>query len=384
MTNITRMKIIIDNKIPYIKGVFEPYAEVVYLPGKDTTPEIAKNADAIITRTRTLCNEKLLAGSQVKIIATATIGYDHIDTAYCEKNGIEWTNAPGCNSWSVAQYIMASLFHLAHERGFSLADKTIGVVGAGNVGSKVARLCQIVGMKVLINDPPRQRAEGDEGFVSLEEIQNKADMITFHTPLTKSGIDKTLHLANKSFFSGCKKPIVFINSSRGEVMDTLALKSAKGSGTISDLVIDCWENEPDIDLGLLGMAFIATPHIAGYSKDGKAKGTSMSVQAVSKKLGLGIDHWECATIENPGSPFIEIDCNGKTDQQILAHAVHATYPIWDDVKKLKSSPSTFEKQRGDYPVRREFPAFTVNLLNGTHNIAQILENIGFVITKEAR
>ncbi|MBN2263218.1 MAG: 4-phosphoerythronate dehydrogenase PdxB [Prolixibacteraceae bacterium] len=375
------MKIIIDNKIPYIKGALEPFAEVVYLPGKDTSPEIVKDADAIITRTRTICNENLLEGSKVKIIATATIGYDHIDTKYCEAKGIDWTNAPGCNSWSVAQYIMAALYTLAQNKGFQLHKKTIGIVGAGNVGSKVAFLCQTIGMKVLINDPPRQRNEGQAGFVSLEKIKQQADIVTFHTPLTRSGNEKTFHLADTAFFENCSQKIAFINSSRGEVMDTQAVKIAKQNGKVSELIIDCWENEPNIDLELMNLAFITTPHIAGYSRDGKANGTSMSVKALSKKLNLGIDNWECKNVELPEEPIITINGANKTEQEIISQAVLHTYSIIDDSKRLKESPSTFEKQRGDYPVRREFPSYSIQATNVPDSTLNKLQIMGFNINE---
>jgi len=262
------MKVIIDDKIPYIRGAFEGVAEVVYLPGSKTTAEIAREADAIVTRTRTICNEKMLAGSSVKFIATATIGYDHIDTDYCDSAGIKWTNAPGCNSKSVEQYIASSLMVLAERKGWNLNDKCIGVVGVGNVGSKVARIAEIFGMKVLLNDPPRERAEGSEKFVSLDIIQNEADVITLHVPLNMKGEDATFHLANPGFFSKLKRKPVLINSCRGEVTETGAVKDALKAGNISAFVCDCWENEPDLDSELLTLTEIATPHIAGYSKDG--------------------------------------------------------------------------------------------------------------------
>ena len=353
------MKIIIDDKIPYIKGALEPFAEVLYLPGNKTTPEVVKDADAIITRTRTICNEKLLAGSTIKFIATATIGYDHIDTAYCEQSGITWTNAPGCNSKSVEQYIASALMVLADKKNFSLKEKTIGVVGVGNVGSKVARLCEIFGMKVLLNDPPRARAEGSKNFVELEEILEKADIITLHVPLNVDGEDKTYHLADDSFYSKVKKHPIIINSCRGEVTDTQSLKSALKSCQISGAVIDCWENEPELDRELLNLVDLATPHIAGYSKDGKANGTSMSVQALSKFFNLGINNWKCTGIELPETTDLFIDGTGKTTQQVLAEAIFATYDIREDDKRLRDSVETFEKQRGDYPVRREFPTFNV-------------------------
>ncbi len=371
------MKVIIDDKIPYIKGALEPFGEVIYLPGSKTTPEIAKDADAIITRTRTNCNEKLLAGSTVKFIASATIGYDHIDTDYCERSGITWTNAPGCNSKSVEQYIASALMALAEKNGFKLTEKTIGVVGVGNVGSKVARLCETFGMKVLLNDPPRAREEGGNGFVGLDELLDKADIITLHVPLNMEGEDKTYHMADGAFFARTKKNPIIINSCRGEVTATLALKNARIGGQISGIVIDCWENEPNIDLELLDLVDLGTPHIAGYSKDGKANGTSMSIRALSRFFGLGIDNWKCKDIELPDSTEIIIDGTSKTTQQVLAEAIFATYDIREDDKRLRASVSTFEKQRGDYPVRREFPTF--NVICKVNNIKTInkLKLLGF-------
>lgn len=373
------MKVIIDDKIPYIKGVLEPFAKVEYLPGKLTTAEIVKDADAIITRTRTKCNAAILEGSSVKMIATATIGYDHIDTDYCKKTGIEWKNAPGCNSWSVNQYIMAALHTLAKAKNLTLSDLTIGIIGAGNVGSKVARSCEIIGMNVLVNDPPRQRKEGNAGFSSLAEIQKKADIITFHTPLTRKGIDKTFHQANEKFISNCKEGLIFINASRGEVMDTEAIKKALNSEQIAEAIIDCWENEPTIDLDLLNKAFITTPHIAGYSKDGKANGTSMSVQAISRKFRLGIDDWQCNNVELPPVTEFSIDGKDKSEQQIISEAILFTYPILEDTAQLKKSPDTFEKQRGDYPVRREFPVFTIHPKNVSDDTISKFKKLGFKI-----
>jgi erythronate-4-phosphate dehydrogenase len=373
------MKIIIDDKIPYIKGALEPIADVVYLPGKKTTPEVVKDADAIITRTRTICNEKLLAGSSVKFIASATIGFDHIDIQYCKRAGIIWTNAPGCNSKSVEQYIASALMVLAEQKGFDLADKTIGVVGVGNVGAKVAHIAGIFGMKVLLNDPPRARAEGTEAFVELDEILEKADIITLHVPLIPDGVDKTFHLADQAFFDKAKKRPILINSCRGEVVVKESLKTAIRSGRISGTVIDCWVNEPDIDTILLELVDLGTPHIAGYSKDGKAKGTSMSVQALSRFFGLGIDDWECKDVELPSSTLIEIDGTGKTEQQILSEAILATYDIRNDDQSLRNAIESFEKLRGDYPVRREFPVFEIKTNNVDQGIIEKLLNLGFRI-----
>ena len=373
------MKIIIDDKIPYIRGAFEGVAEVVYLPGSKTTTEIAKDADAIVTRTRTICNEKLLAGSSVKFIATATIGYDHIDTDFCEATGIQWTNAPGCNSKSVEQYIASTIMVLAELNGWNLSEKTIGVVGVGNVGSKVARICEIFGMKVLRNDPPRERAEGSEQFVSIQQVMEEADIITLHVPLNMKGEDATYHLGNESFLSALKRKPVLINSCRGEVTETNAVKTALQSGHISAFVCDCWENEPDLDMELLSLTEIATPHIAGYSKDGKATGTLMSVQAISKYFGLGLENWLPTGVEEPKEPVFEIDGAGLTEQQIISKAILHTYDIRKDDANFRNNVTQFEQLRGDYPTRREFPAFTIKAKNVIEKTVEKLKQVGFKV-----
>jgi len=373
------MKIIIDDKIPYIRGAFEVVAEIVYLPGSKTTPEIVKNADAIVTRTRTFCNEKLLAGSSVKFIATATIGYDHIDTDYCDAAGIKWTNAPGCNSKSVEQYIASTLMVLAETKKINLKDLCIGVVGVGNVGSKVARICDLLGMKVLLNDPPRERAEGSAAFVSIKQVMEEADIITLHVPLNLKGEDATFHLGSGEFFSGLTRKPILINSCRGEVVETNAVKAALRKGQISGFVCDCWENEPDIDLELLAMTEIATPHIAGYSKDGKATGTQMSVHAISQFFHLGLENWQPSGVELPANPVFELDGTGLSEQEIVSKAILATYDIRNDDKDFRKDPSEFEQLRGDYPVRREFPAFTIQAKNIEEKTIEVLKKMGFAI-----
>jgi len=373
------MKIVIDDKIPYIKGAFEPFAEVVYLPGKETTPQVVKDADAIITRTRTKCNRNLLEGSAVKFIATATIGFDHIDTEYCKEAGIEWTNAPGCNAGSVNQYIASALFSWSMRKRNDLAGKTIGIVGVGQVGSRVAKLCQTIGMNVLLNDPPRERAEGPEQFVSLKTIQQEADIITFHVPLNMEGEDATFHMVNEDFMQNLGKTPLLINSCRGEVFDTEAVYNALEASDISEVIIDCWENEPELDLELLNLAEYGTPHIAGYSKDGKANGTKMSVQAVSRFFNLGIDDWEPSGVETPENPIINIDGNQRREYSILAEAILSTYDIENDDEALREAPHLFEKLRGDYPVRREFTSFTIKAKNIENSTLNKLKELGFTI-----
>jgi erythronate-4-phosphate dehydrogenase len=334
-------------------------------------------------RTRTQCNAALLKDSSVKFIASATIGYDHIDPGWCEANGITWTNAPGCNSGSVRQYIASVLATLSANFGLALENMTLGIVGAGNVGSKIALLGKALGMNVLVNDPPRARKEISTQFVPLEDILQASDIITLHVPLNETGVDRTLHLFGGAAFSRLGRRPILINSSRGEVVDTVALKNALKTGSVSAAVLDVWENEPDIDLELLSLLNIATPHIAGYSADGKANGTAMSVRALSRFFELPLAEWQPASIPEPEQSLrFLLDCNGKSPQQCLCEAIRHTYSVNGDDGNLRISPGTFEKQRGNYPLRREPEAFTVELKNARPALEKRLRELGFQIKTE--
>ena len=337
------MKVIVDNKIPYIKGIIERIAdEVVYLPGNAFTPQEVKDADALIVRTRTLCNRDLLEGSCIKFIATATIGFDHIDTAYCKETGITWTNCPGCNASSVEQYVHSVLLLLKREKNLCLEGATIGVVGVGHVGSKVATMASKLGMRVLLNDLPRTD-KGEEGFVDLQTIARECDVITFHTPLNREGVYRTFHLADEAFFNQLERLPYIINSSRGEVVETQALLRALEKGQVKEAVIDTWENAPDIDLTLLREAFIATPHIAGYSADGKANATRMSLEALCRFFGIEANF----EIVPPSLPE---DMAWSEDKET---AYLQLYNPMRDSEWLKAEPEKFEWFRGNYPLRRE-------------------------------
>ena len=323
------MKVVIDHKIPYIKEAIEKIAdEVVYLPGNAFTPEAVKDADALIVRTRTRCNRELLEGSQVKFIATATIGYDHIDTAYCQEAGITWTNCPGCNAGSVEQYIFSTLCLLKEKKGLDLEKAVLGIVGVGHVGSRVKRMAEALGMKILLNDPPRAD-RGEEGFVDLETILRESDVITFHTPLNREGKYATYHLVDEDLLFSLKRTPFIINASRGEVVDTASLLAALAAGKVRGAVIDTWEYEPNISRELLEVAFLATPHIAGYSADGKANATRMSLEALCRFFGIEAD-------------FKIVPPEGPCD-----------YDPTRDSEWLKAAPEKFEWFRGNYPIRRE-------------------------------
>lgn len=360
------MKIVADNKIPFLKGVFEPYAEVVYLPGKKIDAEAVKDADAMIIRTRTKCDRELLEHSKVRHIATATIGFDHINAAEVESLGISWNNAPGCNANSVGQYMSCALQTL----GMELAGKTIGVIGVGHVGTIVADYADAFGMQVLRNDPPRKDA-GDAGFIELDELLERSDIVTLHVPLEYGGKYPTFHMADEKFFEKMKNGAVFFNASRGEAADSAALKAALKTGRISRAVIDVWEDEPEIDRELMNSAFISTMHIAGYSTDGKANGTTASVRAVAAALNIPeLLNWSPEFLPEPPENRI---ISYRSVEQVLLH----TYDPRNDSERLRSAPEKFEDLRGTYPVRREFLAFTVTGV--PEEKKNVLRRLGFNI-----
>ncbi|OFY61433.1 MAG: erythronate-4-phosphate dehydrogenase [Bacteroidetes bacterium RBG_13_42_15] len=373
------MRIIADDKIPFLKGVLEPFAEVTYLPGNQINRTNIMGSDALLVRTRTRCNSELLAGTPVKYIGTATIGFDHIDTAFCEENNIKWISAPGCNSSSVQQYIAAALLRISAESGLSLKGRTIGIVGVGNVGSKVQNLANVLGMNVLLNDPPRERKEGKNNFVGLDQLLIESDIITLHVPLNMDGEDRTFHMFNNEVFSKVKRRCWLINSSRGEVVETEALKNALSGERIGGAVIDVWEREPEIDIPLMHMAFLATPHIAGYSADGKANGTAMIVKNLCESFNIPLTSWYPSEVPGTHDPVLEIDCAGKTSEEIVRKAVNHTYNIVEDDVRLRFDPSRFEKERENYPVRREFSYYSINLNDGNEEAEKLLRDLGFKV-----
>ena len=344
------MKIIADDKIPFIREALEQIAdEVVYVPGREFTPGLVRDADALVTRTRTRCDQSLLEGSRVRFIATATIGFDHIDTDYCRRAGIAWANAPGCNAASVVQYAQSALLLWQQATGIPLHTLTLGIVGAGNVGTQVAAMARELGMTVLLNDPPREDREGKEEFCSLEELARRCDVLSFHVPLNREGKYNTFHLADEAFFATLERHPLLMNTSRGEVVDTAALLHALDERRVADAIVDVWENEPDIDRRLLSRAFLATPHIAGYSADGKANATRMALDALCRFFHLRADY----RIVPPPPAYPVIRAHDLTD------ACLQMYDPRRDCAALRARPELFEKLRGDYPLRREKQAYTV-------------------------
>ena len=343
------MRVVADDKIPYLREALETMGvEGVYMPGILIDADAVRDADALIVRTRTRCDAALLEGSSVRFVATATIGHDHIDTDYCATHDICWTNAPGCNAPSVCQYIESALLLLQAEQGICLSKSTLGIVGVGHVGSLVEAMARSWGMRVLCCDPPRAE-RGDEGFVSLEVIAREADIITLHTPLTREGRYPTFHMADAAFFDALERKPWLINTSRGETVDTEALHHALDKGQVAQCIIDVWEHEPHIDLSLLERCYIGTPHIAGYSADGKACATQMALQALQAHFAL--------------PPVPEITPPAPHDPEVKAatreQALIQIYNPHDDSRRLKDKPEAFEWLRGNYPLRREAKGYTL-------------------------
>ncbi|MDE6322404.1 MAG: 4-phosphoerythronate dehydrogenase, partial [Muribaculaceae bacterium] len=275
--------VIVEDKIPFIRGVLDPFCRVSYLPADRIDAAAMSDADALITRTRTRCDAALLDASPCRFIATATIGTDHIDLDYCRRRGITVANAPGCNAPAVAQWVLASALTLRSDDPRTL---TMGIVGVGHVGRQLAQWASQLGYRLMLCDPPRACKEGGAGFSTLDEIARQADIITFHTPLTRSGDDATYHLGGEEFFSSLKRRPLVMNAARGGVMDTHAAIRAIELGQVSAMAIDTWEGEPSINHTLLQFADIATPHIAGYSMMGKVRATAMALNAFTQHFHL--------------------------------------------------------------------------------------------------
>lgn len=342
------MKIVADSKIPFLKGLLEPVAqEVLYVPGSDITNEVLRDAQVLLTRTRTRCDRHLLQGTAVKFIGTATIGTDHIDLDYCSHNGITVVNAPGCNAPAVAQWVHSTILQwLAAQPAPLDHPLTLGIVGVGHVGSIVARWAHQLGYRVLLNDPPLEEQATDTNselltlkskLIDLSTLHCKCDIITFHTPLTRDGDYPTWHLCDEAFLNSLQRCRLIINAARGAVCDNEALLRWQG-----DIALDCWEGEPNINRELLEKAFVATPHIAGYSLQGKQRGTSMIIEALNRHFGWNITPVQAST------PL-------KGAENVTPQTIIDSYNPLIDTAHLKSAPTTFESLRNNYPLRNELP-----------------------------
>ena len=370
------MKIVADIDVPFLEGVFEPYSEVVYKKGLEISREDVLDADALIVRTRTRCDGALLEGTSVKMIATATIGTDHIDLEYCRKAGIVVANAAGCNAGGVMQYVFSALYGVAARKGIKIDGNTIGIVGVGHVGSKVEAMAEYLGFNILRCDPPRAAAEGPEGFCSLEHLLENSDVVTLHVPLDET----TRGMANADFFTLMKPGAIFINAARGEIVDEQALLEA--SPKFGAIVIDTWNNEPDINEELVETADIATPHIAGYTFQGKQNGTAFAVQALARHFGIQELYDYFPAQDLPGHEPVLLDLKGKNHGEIAA-VFQYNYPIFTDDFRFRMEPHKFEKLRSEYQYRREIIYTNTNTNMFTkEDIAQIEQRGSSVQTAE--
>ncbi len=376
------MKIVADENIRYVAEAFSGLGEVTLRPGREISSGDVRDAEMLLVRSVTQVNEALLRDSAVRFVATATIGEDHIDREYLERKQIGFSSAPGCNANSVGEYLVASLLHLAETYSFELADKSIGIVGVGNVGSNVAKKAAALGMKVVLNDPPRAEASGDAQFRPLEAILN-CDIVTTHVPLTNDGPYATRHLVDEAFLKALKPGSFLINTARGPVVHNDALLAALKSGHIQGAVLDVWEYEPEVDLELLAAVDLASPHIAGYSFDGKVKGTVQIYEAACQYLGIPATWNPDPLLPEPEHPVL----SPSADTTSLKPLVDTLYPIREDDGRMRAiadeSPegrkAYFDMLRKTYPRRREFYNTRVTCAHCASAFREQLKGIGFRI-----
>lgn len=399
------MKIIADSNIPLAPEAFAHIGKTEVLDCREITREKLIDADILLCRTTIKVNEALLEGTKVRFVATSTIGFDHVDTKYLASRGIGFASAPGSNSNSVSEYVIATALTLAGEMGRTLEGKTIGVIGCGNVGSKVVAKARALGMNVIENDPPLARKTGDPRYRPLEEVF-AADIVTLHVPLERTGADATFHLADEKFFGKLKFGTIFINSSRGAVHDTAALQKAIDTGAVTAVALDVWENEPLIDTKLLDSVAIGTPHVAGHSYDGKVNGTAMIYESACQFLGIA-PQWKPAK-DNCGitNAAIEADAAGKlrrnvpegedidpdeidddapdkTDEDVLREIIVKAYDVLEDDEKLRNIPRDesrgkyFQNLRSNYRPRREWHNYSAAVKNVSPNLLNKISGLGF-------
>ena len=374
-----KIKIVADDAIPFLKGVLEPFADITYENGASITNAMLQNAKALFIRTRTEANEELLKNTSVEFIATATIGTDHLDEIYLNKNHITWTNAVACNANSVLQYIIAAVFHIIQKEHLKFSEITLGIIGVGNIGSRIRDFFKMLGVKILCSDPPLKAKDKNFTDTPLQEIYKNADIITFHTPYIQAGPFKTFHLCDTSSFEMMKPSAWIINASRGAVVDNKSLESALKENKIRGAVLDVFENEPNVNQEFINLLEIATPHIAGYGLDGKSNATSIIVREFANYFHIGaLNHFEICLPEIKEPLTFEFS---KTDtpEKIFYEIFKQTYDIHKESEKFKQDISKFEFLRKNYPVRREPFAYRLQGKNIPESILHVLKLSGFSV-----
>lgn len=357
------MRILADENIPKLDEYFAPYAQITRKAGRQITAADVQHTDALLVRSVTKVDQQLLQGSAVKFVGTCTIGTDHLDLDYLEQQAIAWSNAPGCNARGVVDYILSSLCVLAEKTQSQWQDKTFGIVGVGQVGGRLAQVLQQLGLKVLLCDPPRARQENLHDYVSLEQIIAECDVISLHTPLTKQGQDATWHLLNSKHLAQLKANAWLLNASRGPVIDNTALAKLLKQRTDLRLVLDVWETEPQVDLALMAQVDIATPHIAGYSLDGKIRGTEQICHAFTEYFALTANEHSFYPKQSIALLDLTADIQLPAD---LYRIIRLVYDVRSDDAAMRSAlinsqdiALTFDWLRKTYPIRREIPDLAI-------------------------
>jgi len=379
------MKIIADENIPCVQQAFASLGEVSLLPGRGLQAEQVRDADILLVRSVTRVDAALLEGSSVRFVGSATIGFDHVDRDYLQQQQIGFATAPGSNATSAAEYVVSALMVLSEQQGFELAGKTVGIIGCGNVGSRVRQKLSALGMQCQVNDPPLQAGGGHDDFVSLDEVL-QADIVTVHVPLTRDGRYPTFHLVNGAFLERLQPGAIFINTSRGSVADNRALEALLASRDDVSVVLDVWEGEPSISTSLLQQVDLGTPHIAGYSYDGKLRGTEMIYRAASEYFSQPVC-WQVADVLQRAATMDMRSRETGNDLAVVRAIVLCAYDVRQDDARLRAMlslpaaerASAFDRLRKDYPVRREFTEATVQLDEPAGAIGELLSGLGFAV-----
>ena len=380
------MRIIADENIPCVAKAFASLGELTLLPGRGMQAEQVRAADILLVRSVTRVDARLLPGSNVQFVGSATIGFDHVDRAYLQQQGIGFSTAPGSNATSAAEYVVSALLALAAQQGFDPAGRTVGIIGCGNVGSRVRQKLAALGMDSLVNDPPLRAQGGHDDFVDLDAVL-QADVITVHVPYTREGLYPTHHLVDAALLERLRPGAVFINTARGAVADNAALDVLLESRFDLSVVLDVWEGEPDISMSLLEKVHLGTPHIAGYSLDGKLRGTEMIYRAACAHFGRPLQ-WQAADDLPAGLSLDLRDLRAAPLLTQLQAAVFACYDIRRDDASLREQlalpaaerPARFDRLRKEYPVRREFPQSSIITGEPDGELARTLAALGFCVT----
>ncbi len=381
------MNILADENIPFVKAAFSSVGEVETLPGRSITPERLRGVEVLLVRTVTRIDEALLSHAPVRFVGSATSGFDHIDADYLQRQGIGFAGAAGANATSVAEYVMGALAELALRFNLQLPGLSMGVVGHGHVGRRVHEMASSFGMRCVVNDPPLARTTNDAMYRPLREVLD-CDVITLHVPLDREGADPTHHLVDDGFFAQIKPGGILINTSRGGVVDEAALKRALREDALKACVLDVWDGEPRPDPELIEMAAIATPHIAGYSLDGRVQGTRQILDQTCAYFGLEADWDPASLLPAPTTPRIQVDL---ANNRALLQAVREVYDIMAEDAKMRglcvlderARAAAFDALRRDYPPRREFSSTVAQITGETREMETALSALGFQVASDA-